>query len=125
MVSFAQNLMDSEREAVSRALLRSRKIHIYSLIFLLFFIIINAYFLGSRILANINRFALYARRIASGDFTPITPTRVFRDEFTDLAVTINQMIQELESREAVLIQSHKMRAVGTLTAGIAHELNNL
>jgi two-component system, NtrC family, sensor kinase len=124
MVSFAQNLMDSEREAVSRALIRSRTIHVYSLIFLLIFIIINAYFLGSRILGNINRFTVYARRIASGDFTPITPTRAFRDEFTDLAVTINQMIQELESREAVLIQSHKMRAVGTLTAGIAHELNN-
>ena len=35
-----------------------------------------------------------------------------------------EMIQELETREAVLIQSHKMRAVGTLTAGVAHELNN-
>ena len=34
------------------------------------------------------------------------------------------MIEELENREAVLIQSHKMRAVGTLTAGVAHELNN-
>jgi signal transduction histidine kinase len=34
------------------------------------------------------------------------------------------MIQDLENREAVLIQSHKMRAVGTLTAGVAHELNN-
>ena len=34
------------------------------------------------------------------------------------------MIEELENREAVLVQSHKMRAVGTLTAGVAHELNN-
>jgi two-component system NtrC family sensor kinase len=124
LVSFAQHLMDREREAVSRALDRSRNIHIYSLVFLLIFIIVNAYFLGSRILRNINRFTAYARRIALGDFTPITPTRAFRDEFTDLAVAINQMIQELESREAVLVQSHKMRAVGTLTAGVAHELNN-
>ena len=124
LVSFAQNLMDREREAVSRALDRSRNIHIYSLIFLLILIIVIAYFLGSRILGNIKRFSVYARRIASGNFTPITPTRAFRDEFTDLAIAINQMIQELESREAVLIQSHKMRAVGTLTAGVAHELNN-
>jgi len=75
-------------------------------------------------LGNISRFTTYAQRIASGDFTPITPTRSFRDEFTDLALSINHMIQELETREAVLIQSHKMRAVGTLTAGVAHELNN-
>jgi len=124
MVSFAQHLMDSEKEAVSQALARSRNIHIYSLVFLLIFIVFNAYLLGSRILGNIDRFTVYARRIASGDFTPITPTRAFRDEFTDLAIAINHMIQELESREAVLIQSHKMRAVGTLTAGVAHELNN-
>ena len=124
MVSFAQDLMDKEKSAVSKALARSRNIHIYSLIVLLIFIVFNAYFLGSRILGNIGRFTVYASRIASGDFTPITPTRAFRDEFTDLAIAINHMIQELESREAVLIQSHKMRAVGTLTAGVAHELNN-
>ncbi len=124
MVSFAQDLMNREKSAVSETLARSRNMHVFSLVFLLIFIVINAYFLGSRILGNINRFTIYARRIASGDFTPIMPTKPFRDEFTDLAVTINHMIQELESREAVLIQSHKMRAVGTLTAGVAHELNN-
>jgi two-component system, NtrC family, sensor kinase len=59
-----------------------------------------------------------------GDYTPITPVKRYRDEFTDLAVAINQMIRELENREAVLIQSHKLRAIGTLTAGVAHELNN-
>ncbi len=124
MISFAQNLMNKEKAAVSEALRRSRNIHIYSLILLLLFIVSNAYFLGSRILGAINRFSVYARRIALGDFTPIMPTRSFRDEFTDLAISINDMIQELENREAVLIQSHKMRAVGTLTAGVAHELNN-
>ena len=84
----------------------------------------NAYLLGSRILGTIGRFSVHAKRIGSGDFTPIPPGRRFRDEFTDLAIEINQMIRELESREAVLIQSHKIRAIGTLTAGVAHELNN-
>lgn len=124
LLSSAQDLMNSERAYVSRAILRSRNIHIYSLIFLLIFLSSYAYFLSSRIMGHIKRFAKYAQRIASGDFTPITPIRRFRDEFTDLALAINQMIRELENREAVLVQSHKMRAVGTLTAGVAHELNN-
>ncbi len=124
MVSSAQNLIDRERDYVSEAILRSRQIHVYSLIFLVIFLFSYAYFLGSSILGHIKRFSKYAQRIASGDFTPITPRRRFRDEFTELALAINQMIQELEKRGAILVQSHKMRAVGTLTAGVAHELNN-
>jgi two-component system NtrC family sensor kinase len=124
MVSFAQELMNQEKSALEKALTRSKNIHIYSLGVLLIFILFIAYILAGRILGNIRRFTVYASRIASGDFTPITPTRPFRDEFTDLAISINQMMQELEDREAILIQSHKMRAVGTLTAGVAHELNN-
>lgn len=124
MVFVAQDLMRREKASLSDAIMRSRNIHVYSLVFLLIFMVFNAYLLGSRILGNINRFSAYAQRIASGDFTPIMPARRFRDEFTELAIAINHMIQELESREAVLIQSHKMRAVGTLTAGVAHELNN-
>ena len=124
MVSFAQELMRKERESLADTLSLSRKLHVYSLVFLLAFIALSAYLLGARILKAINRFMVYARRIAVGDYTPITPVKRYRDEFTDLAVAINQMIRELENREAVLIQSHKLRAIGTLTAGVAHELNN-
>ncbi len=124
LVSLAQDLIERERNSLSKMLARSRELHFYSLIFLLVFLAANATFLVSRILSNVKRFSDYARRIASGDFTPILPARRYRDEFTELALAINQMIQELENREAVLVQSHKMRAVGTLTAGVAHELNN-
>ena len=124
MVSFAEELMNQEKSDLSKALERSKDIHFYSLAVLFIIILFTAYLLAGRILGNIKRFTAYANRIASGDFTPITPTRPFRDEFTDLAISINQMMKELEDREGVLIQSHKMRAVGTLTAGVAHELNN-
>ncbi len=124
IVTKAQDLIRRERKAVSEILARSRAIHIYSLVFLLIFLVLNASFLGSRILGNTRRFSRYTKRIASGDFTPITPAKRYQDEFTDMAIAINQMILELENREAILVQSHKMRAVGTLTAGVAHELNN-
>ena len=124
MVSAAQTLLGKEKNSLSQSLILSRRILMTSLGLLLILLLVNAYFIGSRMLSAIKRFSEYARRIAVGDFTPIAPTRSYRDEFTKLAVAINYMIAELEQREAVLIQSHKMRAVGTLTAGVAHELNN-
>ncbi|BEQ13936.1 sensor histidine kinase [Desulfoferula mesophila] len=124
MVSAALALLSKEKAALAEVLDRSRQLMLYSVGLLLLCMALSAYLLGSRMLGSINRFGQYAHRIASGDFTPITPTRRYSDEFTQLALAINSMIQELENREAVLVQSHKMRAVGTLTAGVAHELNN-
>jgi two-component system, NtrC family, sensor kinase len=124
LVSLSMRFVKQEKRSMSEAIGQARRIHIYSIGLLLITMVFIAYALGSRLLRNINRFEAYARRIASGDFTPIKPTRSFRDEFTALALAINDMLMELERHESALIQSHKMQAVGTLTAGVAHELNN-
>ncbi len=120
----AQTMMTVEKRSLEKTLSRSRYIHIYSILVLLVFLAINASLLVGRIYSTLNRYSAYAQRIASGDFKLILPHRKFRDEFTELAVAFNEMIKELDTREAILIQTHKMRAVGTLTAGVAHELNN-
>ena len=124
MIDSAQGLIKKEKDSLSRTLDRSRDIHIVSLVVLLIFLAVHAYLLVARIYSTLKRFSGYAQRIAAGDITPIIPKRRFRDEFTELAIAINEMIKEMDAREAALIQSHKMRAVGTLTAGVAHELNN-
>lgn len=80
--------------------------------------------LARQILRPLGRFVAYTKRISSGDFSPIVPARRFKDEFSDLAVAVNRMLARLKAHEAQLARSSRMAAVGTLTAGIAHELNN-
>jgi two-component system NtrC family sensor kinase len=72
----------------------------------------------------IRRFRGYTSRIAAGDFSLISPARTYRDEFTDLALAVNEMLAELRAQQDRGVKAAKLAAVGTLTSGIAHELNN-
>ncbi len=80
--------------------------------------------LARQILRPLGRFVTYTQRIAAGDYSPIVPARRFKDEFSHLAIAINRMLARLKAHEDQLTRSSRMAAVGTLTAGIAHELNN-
>jgi signal transduction histidine kinase len=102
----------------------SQRIPIVFLLVLLLLIIYLTNFLARQMLQPLNRFMAATRRIADGDFTPIMPARRYRDEFSELAMAMNHMMNQLVHRHDLLVQAHKLKAVGTLTAGVAHELNN-
>lgn len=65
----------------------------------------------------------YTRRIARGDFIDV-PVKVADKEIVSLLLAFRRMTNELRVRQQRLVQSEKLASIGTLVAGVAHELNN-
>jgi len=64
-------------------------------------------------------------RTGTGQFAPLPVAAAGRsDEVETLIRTFNTMEAQLLAREKELLQSKKLAAIGTLAAGVAHELNN-
>jgi two-component system NtrC family sensor kinase len=124
ILATASDLLARERESMEELLHTATLGAIGLLVLMVLLMIFLADQLARQVLRPIGRFIRYVGRIADGDFSPIVPARRYRDEFSTLALAINRMLDELTARQQQLLQSRKMAAVGTLTSGIAHELNN-
>jgi two-component system NtrC family sensor kinase len=124
IVASSSNIIDQERLRMHTWLKTSMVVAVAALVVFLIFIALISAFITQQIIRPFGRFETYTQRIAAGDFTLITPARKYRDEFTNLARALNNMLMELRRREEQLIDTRKMAAIGNLTAGIAHELNN-
>jgi two-component system NtrC family sensor kinase len=124
MVISAEQYVSEERDSMEAMLVFSQRIPIPFLVILILVAVYLLLFVGRQMLAPLGRMMEATRRIAEGDFTPITPQRRFHDEFSDLAMALNHMMHQLVQRQDLLVRAHKLKAVGTLTAGVAHELNN-
>jgi len=124
MVNFAKKLLKRKRKRIQDTLKRILYIPIaYTGGFVILIILI----FQSQARNVLNRLAFIQKateEVAKGNFTPISDPKEQKDEISSLIIAFNKMIAELESRQEQLVESRKLASIGTLTAGIAHELNN-
>ena len=124
LVDLARSLSASVSASTDRMLRTAQLLPFVFLALLLLLIFWVAHLLAKTISRSLERFHGYTQRIAEGDFSPIRPAKPYRDEFSDLALAVNRMLFELRARESQVTRAGKLAALGTFTAGIAHELNN-
>ncbi|WDP91243.1 MAG: HAMP domain-containing protein [Desulfobacter sp.] len=113
----------NERERVFELLDRSRGYLLASLFSLFILTISTAIFLVWKLNRPLKSIETGIKRIVNGEFDKIPEIKT-GDEFESLAHSLNHMIQELDKRKKQLVQAEKMSSLGTLTSGVAHELNN-
>ncbi|MGB6068441.1 MAG: ATP-binding protein [Desulfomonilaceae bacterium] len=120
---FAKNVAQRKRESIKQTI--GTTVRLQLLVFALVGIGLIAVgsFVFAKVMKPLRLLEESTHNIARGRFTPIEnlpPEKEIRDIFN----SFNRMAIQLKTREEQLVQSKKLASLGTMLAGVAHEVNN-
>ena len=124
LLTLADRLVVTERRSIDGLLRQMIPLPMISLVLLVVLLGFVIFFIGEKVIRPLARITRESEAVALGVFQRITPYNDSENEIHLLVATINRMMAELEKRQEQLVQSRKIASIGTLTAGIAHEINN-
>lgn len=123
MVSLAENLMASESRRIISIIDTLKMQLLISVGVVIALGVTVSIMMFGRLFNTLYIIQTATRRIAQGIFEPL-PEVSGESEANTIVRALNAMVRELELRQTQLLQAQKLSSIGTLAAGIAHQLNN-
>lgn len=124
LVDFAEQVLEKKKRQIHDAIV---KISLLPFAFLAIFILpmlLVIKLISHGLLRPLTVLRDTIKRVATGNYTPAEYHGLQTDEVSRVIWAFNRMAEELAANQENLLQTKKIAALGTFTAGIAHELNN-
>jgi two-component system, NtrC family, sensor kinase len=112
-----------ERERINRLIRNSQFYHFTTLAGMILITVLALLFFSFNVIRPLKKLEGAIGEIAQGNYENV-PSIAPDVEFESLVGSLNKVIRMLNRRSEDLIQGRKLSALGTLTSGVAHELNN-
>lgn len=120
---FAERVARQKRQSIRETMRTAVRLQLLVFALVAVGFTIHAGLLVSKVIKPLLLLEESTKSIARGQFKPIDnmpPEKEIREIFD----AFNKMAEELKRREEQLVQSKKLASLGTMLAGVAHEVNN-
>ncbi len=121
--AFAEGVARKKRESIKQTMATAVKLQLFAYALVGIGLLGVGSFLFAKVMKPLISLEQSTYDIAKGRFTPIEnvpPEKEIREIFE----SFNRMAAQLKTREEQLVQSKKLASLGTMLAGVAHEVNN-